>query len=210
VLVPGAAGNFTISSVSYSYFDPSVAEYVTVATAPISVSVAPGAAASPIAELPGVARDTVERLSADIRHLKPVPTGLAPASRALTDRVAYWVAWVVPAVVLGVAFVWRRRRQRLLVNGSAARGMYAHRDAREQLANARAERSDPYLAVGRTLVQYIGDRIRQPVSGLTRSAIAGLLASRDIPPSMIERVETCLVASEGGAIRAAGGPRVVP
>jgi hypothetical protein len=76
--------------------------------------------------------------------------------------------------------------------------MHAHRDAREQLAKARAERSDPYLAVGRTLVQYIVDRISQPVSGLTRSAIAGLLASRDIPPSVIERVETCLVASEGG------------
>ena len=204
VLVPGAAGEFTIPPVSYSYFDPSVAEYVTMATAPTSVSVAPGASVSPITELPGVARDTVERLSADIRHIKPVPTGLTPASRALTDRVAYWVAWAVPAVALGAAFVWRQRRQRLLVNGAAARGMQAHRDAREQLAKARAERSDPYLAAGRTLVQYIGDRISQPVSGLTRSAIASLLASRDIPPGVIERVETCLVASEGGDSRRGG------
>ena len=205
VLVPTSAGDFTIPPVPYAYFDPVNAEYRTLATAPILVSVAPGSAEAPVAPLPGALKGRVERLAADIRHIKPVPTVLEPASRPLTDRTLYWAAWSVPPLLLLVAFGWHRRRQRL-GSGAAGRSMEAQKNAGMRLAQARVEGSDPYVASGQALTAYLSDRLDRSVSGLTRSAMADLLVSRGIAREVIERTEACLAASEGGRFAPGGDP----
>ena len=198
VLVPGAAGSFSVPSISFTYFDTSAGDYRTIATAAIPVTIEPGASQAPIAQLPGLTKDEVERLTTDIRHIKDVPAVLDPGAGPITDRAVYWLAWVVPAAVLGAAFIWRARRLRLYGSAAAARSGQAERRARRHLARARADGLAPYAAAAQVLTGYISDKLDRPVSGLTRSAMAQLLASRNITPGLIERVEASLAASEGG------------
>ena len=191
-LVPREAGDFTIPPVRFTYFDPSKDSYETVSTDPIPVTVAKGTAA-PLP--PDEDEDSVERLATDIRHIKPAPGSLAVGSDPLHERGLYWAMAALPAVVLAAAVGWRRMK----VAASRTRPSdRAHRRARRMLRIARKAGSDPYVAAGDALAAYIGDKLGQPLSGLTHDALARLLLSRGADPNLVERVETCLNASEGG------------
>ena len=191
-LVPREAGGFTIPPVSFTYFDPSKERYETISTDPIPVTVAEGTA--PPFE-PDADRESVERLATDIRHIKPAPGSLAVASDPLHRRGLYWAAAALPAVVLAFAVGWRRVKT---VASRISPSDRAHRRARSMLRSARKAGSDPYVAAGEALAAYIGDKLGQPLSGLTHDALARLLLSRGADPELVERVESCLNASEGG------------
>ena len=191
-LVPREAGEFTIPPVSFTYFDPSKEKYETVSTDPIPVAVAEGTAPP---YQPDADRDSLERLATDIRHIKPAPGSLAVASDPLHERGVYWAAVAIPAVVLAFAVGWRR------VKAAASRvspSDRAHRRARRMLRSAWKAGRDPYVSSGEALAAYIGDKLGQPLSGLTHDALARLLLSRGADQDLVDRVEACLNASEGG------------
>ena len=190
-LVPREAGDFTIPPVSFTYFDPSKDRYETISTDPIPVAVAEGTAPPP----PDTTGDSVEKLATDIRHIKPAPGSLAVASDPLHERGIYWAAAAIPAIVLAAAIGWRRMK---VAASRASPSDRAHRRARRMLRSARKAGSDPYVAAGEALAAYIGDKLGQPLSGLTHDALSRLLLSRGVDPDLVDRVEACLNASEGG------------
>ena len=190
-LVPREAGDFTIPPVKFTYFDPSKERYETISTDPIPVTVAKSTAAP----LPPVADgDSVERLATDIRDIKPAPGSLAVASDPLHERGLYWAAAALPAVVMAAAIGWRRMK---LAASRTTPSDRAHRRARRILRLALRHGGDPYVSAGDALAAYIGDKLGQPLSGLTHEALAQLLLSRGADPDLVERVESCLNASEG-------------
>ena len=191
-LVPREAGDFTIPPVRFTYFDPSKDSYETISTDPIPVTVAKGTAAPLPPDADG---DSVERLATDIRHIRPAPGSLAVASDPLHERGLYWAMAALPAVVLAAAVGWRRMKVAASRTSPSDR---AHRRARRMLRTARKAGSDPYVAAGDALAAYIGDKLGQPLSGLTHDALARLLLSRGADPDLVDRVDACLNASEGG------------
>ena len=190
-LVPREAGDFTIPPVSFTYFDPFRERYETIYTDPIPVTVAEGTTPPP----PDTTGDSVEKQATDIRHIKPAPGSLAVASDPLHERGLYWAMAAIPAVVLAAAIGWRRMR---VAASRASPSDRAHRRARRMLRMARKAGSDPYVAAGDALGAYIGDKLGQPLSGLTHDALSRLLLSRGADPDLVARVEACLNASEGG------------
>ena len=191
-LVPLEAGEFTIPPVSFTYFDPSKESYETVSTEPIPVTVAEGTA-PPFQ--PDADRDSVERLATDIRHIKPAPGSLAVASDPLHERGLYWAVAALPALILAAAVGWRRVK---VAASRVSPSDRAHRRARSMLRSARKAGSDPYVSSGEALAAYIGDKLGQPLSGLTHDALARLLLSRGADQNLVDRVEACLNTSEGG------------
>ena len=191
-LVPREAGDFTIPPVRFTYFDPSKERYETISTDPIPVTVAKGTAAPLPPDADG---DSVERLATDIRHIRPAPGSLAVGSDPLHERGLYWAMAALPAVVLAAAVGWRRMKVAASRPSPSDR---AHRRARRMLRTARKAGSDPYVAAGDALAAYIGDKLGQPLSGLTHDALARLLLSRGADPDLVDRVDACLNASEGG------------
>ena len=206
LLVPGAQGEFTIPPIEFTYFDPGAGEYRMATTDPVPVTVALGAAEAPLVALPGSAKEGVERLATDIRHIKPVPPVLSPGGSPLTERGGYWVAWVVPLVALGAAVAWQRRQERLEGNTALARSSRARRKAGALLAQAKRDGSDPHIAAGQALTTYMSDRLNEPVAGMTHDALGDLLASRSIGPELIDRVRNAMVVSEGGRFAPSIGP----
>ena len=190
-LVPREAGDFTIPPVSFTYFDPSKDRYEAISTDPIPVTVAEGTAPPP----PDTTGDSFERQATDIRHIKPAPGSLAVASDPLHERGIYWAAAAIPAIVLAAAIGWRRMK---VTASRASPSDRAHRRARRMLRSARKAGSDPYVAAGEALAAYIGDKLGQPLSGLTHDALSRLLLSRGANPDLVDRIEACLNASEGG------------
>ena len=67
VLVPEKAGALTVPEIGYTYYDPSIEEYVEAVTDPIVMTIAEGDGMSPLPPSPGGA--AVERAGSDVRQI---------------------------------------------------------------------------------------------------------------------------------------------
>jgi len=198
LLVPTAQGERAIPALEYVFFDPIAGEYQTIATEPIPVSIAPGAAEPPLTLPAGDVKETVEQVATDIRYLKAVPSELDQSNRPVTQSALYWLAWVFPVMGAVGYFGWQRRQRYWETNLGLARSSQARKAARKALAQARKQERGIYSAAGQVLTAYLSDKLDMPVTGLTHQALAELLAERGVGPDLIERVEVVLVSSELG------------
>lgn len=199
LLVPSSAGEFTLPAVEYVYFDPADGQYHTIRTEPLTISIAPGSGSTagtmpPAADPP----ESAEQAAADIHHLKPVPAGLARATPPLTKSALYWAAWAVPLVGAVGYWTWHRRQRFWERNAGLARNSQARRKAKKALAQVRRQDRDAYEAAGQVLRTFLGDKLDQPVLGLTHQALAALLTERGLEADLVERVDVLLVSSEMG------------
>jgi hypothetical protein len=198
LFVPGVAGDFTIPSVKYIYFDPVDADYKTLTTDSIPVFIAPGAAETPVPILVGGNKEAVEYLATDIRHLKPAPTILKRTSLPLTEQRLYWFAWGMPLLALVGHFTWQWRQQHWQANADVIRRSQAGKRAKKALAGVKKQPDDLYTTAGQILTRYLADKLNRPVAGLTQRALAELLAGQGLEADLIEQVKNCLATSELG------------
>jgi hypothetical protein len=202
LLVPLAEGEYTIPALEYTYFDPVTGGYQTMTTQPVPVSIAPGdpalAEAHNYVPVPGVQKESVEQLAADIRHVKSVPSKLSYGKEPVTGSPLYWLAWSVPLLGIVGNFVWQRRQHFWQNNAGLARSSQARKKAERALARVRTEKGDVYSAAGQVLTDYLADKLDQPVAGLTHQALATLLEGKGLRPELIERVGVCLTDAELG------------
>ena len=202
VLIPTTAGDFVIPPVTYVYFDPESSVYKSIATDPIPISIEPGAQPAPDDSSP--ASGETRPGATQIHHIKPAPETLGLASAPLTSQVWYWAAWVIPLVLLIAAGVWHRRTVAYERDPIRARRLEAFNNAASILAQAERGELNPYDTAGRALSGYIGDKLNQPVAGMTREVLTGLLATRGVDPQVIQRVNDCLIVSDSGRFAPSG------
>jgi hypothetical protein len=119
----------------------------------------------------------------DIRHIKPIP-GRTPADKPLTGRVLYWLAWVLPLLALAGDYTYTQWERVQRQQADAIRSSRAGRKARKALQKARKEGRETSLQAGQILTTYLVEKLNQPVSGLTHSALDDLLDSRGISPDL--------------------------
>lgn len=199
LLVPGKPGQFTIPALEYSYFDPLAGEYKTLTTQPIPVNIAPGyGTASGYAASVEAVQANGEQNANDIRYLKPVPAELNAAAKPITDSPLYWAAWIIPLVGLVGFTGWQRREQYWQNNAGLARSSKAHKKAKLALKEAQKKQGDTYQVVYQILVDYLADKLNQPVAGLTQRARNELLTQKGLDTGLIERIQICLTGAELG------------
>ena len=197
LLVPGEPGDFTIPPIEYVHFDPEAAEYVTVSTEPVAVTVAPGTGPS---SGPGAGAGPSGRLelsATDIRHIRPVPDRLAAEEEPLASRAGYWSMWAALLVLLAGGVAWRAQGGRVKARIAGFRSKSPSAAAMGALEEAERRGDDPYGASSRVLLEYMGARLGQPLNGLTHDEVAELLDARGVDAALSDRVVACLSAGEG-------------
>ena len=194
VLVPEKSGMLTVPEIGYTYFDPSVDEYVEAATDPIVMSIAQGDGTSPLPPSPG--GSAVERAGSDVRHIKPAPSSLKQSGSALTGSLLYWAAWTVPLIALAGAVALRRRQSASESGRAAAMKRNALSNALEALARAGESGADPRVVVADILSDYLSTRLDVQVAGLTHEALDQRLQGLGVPLELALHVEGILGAAE--------------
>ena len=195
VLVPEKAGVLTVPEIGYTFYDPSVEEYVEAVTEPIVMSIAEADGMSPLLPSPG-GGTAVERAGSDVRHIKPVPSTLQQSGNGLIGGFVYWAAWGVPLLALVGAVAWRRRQTASERDLAAARKRNALPEARNALARAGQSGADPRVAVADILSEYLSARLDMPVTGLTHEAVDRWLQGLGVPLELALQVEGILGAAE--------------
>ena len=195
VLVPEKAGVLTVPEIGYTFYDPSVEEYVEAVTEPIVMSIAGADGMSPLLPSPG-GGTAVERAGSDVRHIKPVPSTLQQSGSGLIGGFVYWAAWGVPLLALVGAVAWRRRQTASERGLAAVRKRNALPEARNALARAGESGADPRVAVADILSEYLSARLDMPVTGLTHEAVDRWLQGLGVPLELALQVEGILGAAE--------------
>lgn len=195
VLVPQKAGVLTVPEIGYTYFDPSIEEYVEAASRPIVMTIAEGDGMSPLPPLPG-GGTAVERAGSDVRHIKPVPSSLQESRGGLIGSAVYWALWGVPLLAIAGAVAWRRRQSATESGIAAARSRNALPAARNALAVAGDSGADPRVAVADILLEYLAARLDVSVTGLTHEALDQWLQGLGVPLDLALQVEGVLGAAE--------------
>ena len=196
VLVPEKAGVLTVPEIGYTFYDPSVEEYVEAVTEPIVMSIAEADGMSPLLPSPG-GGTAVERAGSDVRHIKPVPSTLQQSGNGrFIGAAAYWAVWTIPLLALVGAVAWRRRQTASERGLAAARKRNALPEARNALARAGQSGADPRVAVADILSEYLSARLDMPVTGLTHEAVDRWLQGLGVPLELALQVEGILGAAE--------------
>ena len=191
VYIPSAPGEFTIPPIPFSFFDPLAEVYRTVATEPISLTVAPssGQEAPPLLS----DRDEVERLGSDIRHIKPAPGELRPSESPITGDFVYRLGWAAPLAAIALAAglkLYRGRRRDPVISRRRA----AYRNAMQAMDLGGA--ASPADHAGTVLSAYLGDVLGQGVTGMTLAELAETLAEHGADEPLVRRVLDALSLSE--------------
>lgn len=199
VLAPTATGDLAIPPLEYVYFDPADAAYHTATSAPLTVAVTQGklapAATAPAPIAPAASQpDAPQGEGATALALKPISGPLQMAAAPVATQPWYWLLWAMPLAALTGGFVWQRRQAYRHHNASAIRSSRAGKTARKALDQARKETDIVALMtqVQTLLVDYLSAKLQQPVAGLTRGALAALLAQRRVDAAVIDRTLECL------------------
>ena len=195
VLVPEKAGVLTVPEIGYTFYDPSVEEYVEAVTEPIVMSIAEADGMSPLLPSPG-GGTAVERAGSDVRHIKPAPSTLQQSGGRFIGAAAYWAVWTIPLLALVGAVAWRRRQTASERDLAAARKRNALPEARNALARAGQSGADPRVAVADILSEYLSARLDMPVTGLTHEAVDRWLQGLGVPLELALQVEGILGAAE--------------
>jgi hypothetical protein len=198
LIVPGQPGEHTIPSLSFSYYDPEVAQYRTIKTEPIEITIEPSEGDTPPIISLDPEKQIIQLATGDIRHIKPVPTVLENAGSSLLGQPLYWIFWILPLLIVGGVWVWQKRRERFLTDSAYARSSRARRIAHRALAKASQSGADGYAVAHKALLGYLSDKLNRPTVGLTNDELIDVLAQHQLDSELTGRVEAVLAEVDAG------------
>jgi hypothetical protein len=183
-IVPREAGQLTVPSVSFSYFDPEAGRYVTRATQPITVTVTPGAptATPQSANAPPAGTDNspADSLAPDV-----IVTGHSRATLEPLVRRSWFIgASVAPVLLMLAAISMIRRQQRRA--GDPSLTLHAARLAAVKInlesmaaAGQRGDSAAFFTAARHALQEKLADRWQVPAESIDQRMVAERLPQQE-------------------------------
>jgi hypothetical protein len=161
-VIPLKAGREKIPALGFSYFDPDTRQYMTRATTPIAIEVAPGSGISSVATPPPNSAGSAPVLSVNTSAPELAPNEVEAGSFVSSLQPLLFQPWFlavqgVPLTALIAGLLIQRRRQRLAQNSERTRNRAAQAAVQEQLeamGQALAANSAPaFFTAARQAVQ---------------------------------------------------------
>lgn len=186
--IPQHTGSFTIPPLTFSYFDPQQGRYITLRSEAFHINVAQGKQVS--SEERKSLRGAEERL----KSLWSTDARTAPAGWSVATGFGYYLfLLVLPLVALGI-WGYYRRELRLRADTLGYQAGKASKVATRRLRLARkylgeAQRDAFYEELLHALWGYLGDKLRLPVSELSRATVAEHLTQKGLPAELIAQLQ---------------------
>lgn len=201
VIMPKAAGHFTIPPIRFSYFDPSAAEYKTVATKAFSLDISRGKN-TPVMAPQNYAASNV---------MQPIRTGNLAWSTTGSlwfGSWGYWLLLLIPVLILLVLWFLKRRRDKLQSDKILLKNKRANRIALKRLSLAsrylqKNENKAFYGEVSQAVWGYLCDKLNIPYAELSKQKAQDKLMERQVngntPERLFELLDHCEMALYAGS-----------
>ncbi|MFA5033872.1 MAG: BatD family protein [bacterium] len=198
ILVPQREGKFEIPPINFSYFDPSIAEYKTLTTGNLSLSVSAGIKSqSYVASQEG---QPVEIVGQDIQYIK-TELNLKKENNCLYKNKMFLFVQILPLLALLIAFVSAKQKEKLLTDKAYARAVGADRTRKKGLAKCqktltKGMTKEFYDEVHRILIGYISGKLNIPAPALTTEVAINRLKGKGVDEELLKRFHNLLSCCE--------------
>ncbi len=204
VVIPQQAGTVRLPAVRFSWFDPEARAYRSAEQPPITLTVRPAPAGSRPQILGAPAKGAAahpESLGRDIVFIKDAPGTLAPIGAARWRSPVFWIAQLIPLLLLAGAMAFARHRDRLGSDARYARFTRAGRAARTALDEARTAlaRGDAvafHERVAGALRDYLTAKLDLPPGAVTPEQVSARLRGAGLAEGVADEVRAFFAACE--------------
>ena len=173
LIIPRRAGDFNIAPVTFSYFDPTRQQYITLKSSPMTIKVNKGAGDTDDGGgLFASNQEGVKYLGSDIRHIKTGEANLKPVDQRFFASIYYFSIIILLIILFLVLLFIVKRRRRIRQDVVLVRNKKATKVAKERLKKARKflvekDQTHFYEEMSQALWGYIADKL-----GLERSVLS--------------------------------------
>ena len=198
LIIPREKGEYTLSNLNFSYFDPSKKEYVVIPSPDIQLTVLEGDASGVKIITP--TKKGVEESENDIRYIKTDNLELQKNDSEFFASPLHYFMLGLPLVLFMIAYIALRRYIKANSNMAAVKERKAAKMAKKQLVVAekqmKANNKEPFFdEVLNALHKYIGNKFGLSIVDLSKERISEMLLSRnvnaDTTTRVIETLNTC-------------------
>jgi hypothetical protein len=188
LIIPRAAGNFTIDPIQFAYFDPSRKDYHVLSSEKFMLKVIKGSGAAGENAVQG----DVKYLGNDIRYLIEPPLHIRTIGNRLYGKVLYWILLVIPVLGFLIFVLLYRRNMRLRGDSKLMQRKKATRIAVKRLQKAKklldSGKHDAFHEeIAYALWGYISQKFNIPMSLLSLETAREQLELRNVDISLTER-----------------------
>ncbi|WP_430814859.1 BatD family protein [Carboxylicivirga sp. RSCT41] len=203
LMIPRHAGEFTIPSIKFAYFNPKSGKYETSESGPISITVAKGEGTAESTSgiiRSNVSKENVKFIGKDIRFIKTGKTLLKPTGTFFIGSLIYYLVLLVPLSLFILLFIINQKRIKDNANVSLMKTKKANKVAIKRLKKSAqflksGEKEAFYEEVLRALWGYLSDKLSLPLSELSKDNAGEILAKSDVSDEVIaeimEILDTC-------------------
>ena len=191
-IIPRRAGEFTIPSVEFSYFDFSTNRYKTLATPEYHLTVEQGNTSEGSVVLANFSdQEAVKHLNQDIRYIKTGDLHQKKSESFFYGSWAYRLCYLVPLLLLVAFVLFNYRKARENANASRLKTKKANKVAIRRLKIAgkylREHNSERfYDETLKAVWGYISDKLSIPVSRLSKDNIEEKLRNHGVSEELIK------------------------
>ena len=188
-IIARAEGDYVIPALEFTYFNPTLAKYVTLTSPEFPVMVAPDNSSANGGPMVigggGVNKEDILVLGDDIRFIKLDDADLKPSGKVFMFSGIYFLIAALMLIICGLLYVWLSRYLKQMRNQATLRGKRANRVAlaRFRLAEKYMKESNErgfYEEMLRGLWGYLSDKLNIPSSDLTKENMRERLIQRGV------------------------------
>lgn len=198
LIIPREKGEYTLSNLNFSYFDPAKKEYVVIPSPDIKLTVLEGDASS--VKIIKPTKKGVQESENDIRYIKTGDLELQKNDSEFFASPTHYFLLGLPVILFIIAYVALRQYIKANSNTAAVKERKAAKMAKKQLVVAekqmKANNKEPFFdEVLNALHKYIGNKFGLSIADLSKEKISDMLLSRqvsqDTTSRVIETLNTC-------------------
>lgn len=196
--IPRHAGNYTIPSVEFSYFDVKSGSYKTLTTPEYTLNVAKGAGSSDSSKPVGyVSKEELRLLGQDIRYIHLGEVRYNARGNYFYGTTTYWLWYIIPFVAFLVIIVVYRKQAIENANVAKLKNKKASKIATRRLKVAKQkmrenDKTGFYDELLKALWGYLSDKLNMPVSELSKDNISTKLAECQVSEALIKECMTLI------------------
>ena len=196
VIIPRAAGTFTIPAAEFSYFDLATHTYKTLTTEPYTVTVAKGDGDETTVSGNSYKQD-IQILDKDIRYIKNGHHDLTIAGHHFFGTTAYFILLFLPLFLFVVVLLGWRKHIQNRENVAQLRNRRANKVARKSLKKAKVllaanKEEEFYVEISRALWGYMSDKFHIPLADLSMDTVRSRLSEKEVADEDIEEFVSTL------------------
>lgn len=193
LVIPRHAGQYTIPSLEFQYFDPKSGSYKTVKTDEYTLNVAKGQGGGESqTSVAYVNKEDLKYVGQDVRF-HATPASLKSGNGEFFGSVLFYVCLALPLLILFVLVAISRKRIADSANMAKVRAGKANSVATRRLKSAHkfmrdGRKNEFYDEIMRALSGYMGDKLVIPTAELSKDRIGESLLNRNVAKETVDQV----------------------